>query len=76
MPSPKESSGRADLLRLSRLLRLLLAGGLVFLFVLGAAAWWRLSRGPIPLQTLSGVFIGVSKNPRGDRTRRIAGRTE
>jgi hypothetical protein len=54
MPSPKESSGRASLLRLFRLLRLLVVGGLVFLFVLAALAWWRLSRGPIPLDRFTG----------------------
>jgi hypothetical protein len=56
MPSSEETNRRT---RLFRLLRLGVAVALGLLLVLGALAWWRLSRGPIPLDRFTGSIEGL-----------------
>ena len=56
MPSSKDAAARRGFLRL---LRLLVVGTLGFLLVLGALAWWRLSRGPVPLDRFTDSIEGL-----------------
>ena len=54
MPSSKDTSGRMRLGTLFRRLRLLVVVTLGLLLVLGALAWWRLSRGPVSFDRFTG----------------------
>ena len=54
MPSPDQANGRVSLLGLVRWLRLVAAVTLGLLLLLGALAWWRLSRGPVSLDRFTG----------------------